>query len=331
MTSCHEMPLGVDRFPADFDAPEPGPEFAIYQSDSNGVGRVVTDKLIESYLLSRKAQGFNRGTITNQRCALATFQAHIGNRSLDTLGPVHIEQWLESSSGLAPATRRSRLSAVRGFLRWCERRKYVKRNAAADIRGPRQPRTLPRALVGEAPEKVVAACPDARARLIVILMLQQGMRCVEVSRLELSDIDRFHGTVRVVGKGLHERVLPLMPETLECLDSYLLEYPCSAGPLIRSYRSWERHQALSAQAISKYVSTWMDEAGVKRGPRDGVSAHAGRHTCLSDMLRAGAHLRDVQAAAGHAHITSTEVYLPLLVNGLDAAMSGRSYGANRRP
>lgn len=290
-----------------------------------------TRRLIEAYVISRKAQGLNQGTITNQRCALQTFAAHIGNRPLDKIGPVHIEKWLESTTHLAPATRRARLSAVRGFLRWCERRKYVRRNVAIDVRGPRQPRTLPRALVGEAPEKVILACPDARARLILILMFQQGLRCVEVSRLELADVDRFHGTIKVRGKGGHERLLPLMGETLECLDAYLHEYPASAGALIRSYRSWERHQALSAQAISKYVSIWMDQAGIKRGPRDGVSAHAGRHTCLSDMLRSGAHLRDVQAAAGHAHITSTEAYLPLLVNGLDSAMAGRRYRVSYGP
>lgn len=290
-----------------------------------------TDRLIERYLLSRKAQGFDPDTIKNQRCALGTFRAHIGRRPLDKLGRGHIEKWLESTCELAPATRRARLSTVRSFLRWCEQRGHVKRNVAADVRGPRQPRTLPRALVGDAPGKAIAACPDARARLIMTLMFQQGARCCEVSRLELADIDRHHGTMRVTGKGGHERVLPLMAETVEALDAYLAECPASAGPLIRSYRSWERHQALSAGAISKYVSMWMDDAGIKRAPRDGVSAHAGRHTCLSDMLRAGAHLRDVQAAAGHQHITSTEIYLPLLVHGLETAMGGRSYHASYRP
>jgi site-specific recombinase XerD len=135
----------------------------------------------------------------------------------------------------------------------------------------------------------------------------------------------------VRGKGGHERVLPVMAETLDCLDAYLGEHPCSAGPLIRSYRSWERHQALSAGAISKYVSIWMNDAGIKTGPRDGISAHAGRHTCATDMLRTGAHLRDVQAVLGHAHLSTSETYLPLLVNGLESAMTGRSYRTNWRP
>lgn len=288
--------------------------------------------LIDTYLIAKKRQGLERDTLRNTRCALNSFHAHIGRRPYDKIGPTHIEGWLEACAELAPATRRSRLSAVRGFFRWLERRHLVRRDPTLDIRGPRQPRTLPRALIAGAPEQVLAHCPDARARFIFILMLQQGLRCIEISRLELADIDRHHGTMRVTGKGGHERVLPLMRETAECLDAYLGEHPCSAGPLIRSYRSWERQRALTAGTISRYVTDWMADSGVKKRPRDGVSAHAGRHTAAADMLREGAHLRDIQAVLGHAHLATTEVYLPLVVKGLDVAMSGRSYGsAPRRP
>lgn len=335
MSPCSDSQSVVNLPLADTERPDPALDSAPANTHSGqGMGErcVISDRLIEKYLLSRKAQGLHRDTIKNQRCALGTFQASIGNRPLARIGPKHIEQWLESCCDLAPATRRARLSTIRAFLRWCERRGYVKKNAAADVRGPRQPRTLPRALASDACEKAILACPDARARLIMILMFQQGLRCVEISRLELGHIDRQHGTLEITGKGGHQRVLPVMPETLECLDTYLSEHPCSAGPLIRSYRSWERHQALTAQAISKYVSGWMGEAGIKHGPRDGISAHAGRHTCATDMLRAGAHLRDVQAVLGHAHLSTSETYLPRLVKGLESAMAGRSYStANRRP
>lgn len=57
-----------------------------------------------------------------------------------------------------------------------------------------------------------------------------------------------------------------------------------------------------------------------------MSAHALRHTACADMLRGGAELRDVQVAMGHATIDATELYMPLVVRGLHAAMSGRHYG-----
>lgn len=284
--------------------------------------------LIENYLLARTRSGARKGTIANLRWALHSFSESIGNRPLERVGSSDVERWLEGCGDYSPASRRAMLSAVRGFLRWCERRKYVRRNAASEVKAPRMPRMLPRALMSGSATKLLAGCPDARARLIVICMLQQGLRCCEVSRLELADIDRHHGTMRVRGKGDHERVLPLMDETLACLNVYLGEHPCTAGPLVRSYT---RREALTPGAISRLVSRWMLEAGVKSAPRDGISGHSARHTAASDMLLNGAHLRDVQAALGHAHLATTETYLPLVVHGLSEAMAGRSYHLSYRP
>lgn len=285
-------------------------------------------RLIEQYVIARKAQGAPKGTIANLRWALDSFAVAMGDRPIERVGASDIERWLERCGDYSPASRRALLSTVRGFLRWCERRKYVRHNPATDLKGPRQPRTLPRALSGGAASKVLASCPDARARLIWILMVQQGLRCVEISRLQFGDVDRFHGTLRVTGKGGHERVLPLMDETIGSLVEYLGEHPCVAGPLIRSYTS---RRALGPGTISRLVSGWMVDSTVKSAPRDGVSAHCGRHTCASDMLLNDAHLRDVQAALGHAHISSTERYLPLVVKGLNEAMGGRSYHSSYRP
>lgn len=287
-----------------------------------------TRRLIARYLISRRARGSSPSSIANTRWALDSFSTHIGNRKLQNVGPVDIENWLESCATYAPASRRAMLSAVRCFLRWCERRKYVRRNVAADIRGPRQPRTLPRALPHGAPSAVLTACPDARARFIITAMVQQGLRCCELSRLEVTDVDRYHKTMRIVGKGGHERILPLLDETSLALHEYLMEHPATAGPLVRSYT---RRQALSAGSISRLVSGWMLDAGVKEAARDGVSAHSNRHTCATDMLLAGAHLVDVQAALGHKHLSNTQTYLPLTVRGLDEAMGGRSYRPSYRP
>lgn len=150
-----------------------------------------------------------------------------------------------------------------------------------------------------------------------------------VSRLSRSDVERWLSSrpqiaVATQRWGRHGGgVLPISDETWMALTAYLSEHPATSGGLVRSYR--QEWRALQADTISGMVSLWMSEAGIKRRPRDGVNAHALRHTSATDMLRAGAHLRDVQHALGHAHLATTEVYLPLVVKDLREAMGGRKY------
>lgn len=281
-------------------------------------------RLVDPYVTER----FKKGEITglsarNLRGALYRFAEVAGNRPVGMLGPSTVEAWLVTRERLKPTTRRGELSAIRGFCRWLVRKGYTRRDWTADTPTVRVPRYMPRALEAPKVAKTLDAVPDVRAVLMCLLMVQEGLRCVEVSRIQVGDVDFYGKTIRVVGKGSHERFLPLSDETMAALNAYLSERPATAGPLIRSYNHEGR--GLSPQTISAYMGRWMTAAGIKSRPRDGVSGHALRHTMATDALRNGAHLRDVQAALGHAHLRATEVYLPLVVHDLRDAMGGRKY------
>lgn len=286
-------------------------------------------ELAEAYLGHRLRAGeISRLTARNDACALRGFVAAVGETPVHEVDQRHGQLWAESLDGLAPNTRRRRLSTVRGFCRWLVEEGHTATNPVARVKGPRTPRAVPRALTGADVGRVILACPDARARLCVTWMVQLGLRCCEMAGVELGDIDRAGATVRIRGKGGHERVLPLVLEAADALAEYLAtDPPAGAGPLIRS--RLHPHRGLDADTISGLVAGWMWDAGIKHRQRDGISAHALRHTAATDMLLAGAHLRDVQAALGHAHLVTTEIYLPLVVHGLAAAMEGRRYGAGR--
>ncbi len=302
----------------------PGHEVHPVLEDGGNMGYTV-GQLIAPYLQDRLARGiYNRGTARTARNNLHRFAQFIGQRKLQNISANHIENWLISLENLAIATRRGYLSAVRSLFSWAVRKGYCKRNPAAQVDAPKEPRRVPRALPQASIGQVLEHCPDTRAVLIVTLMVQQGLRCIEIARLTMGDLDFTHHTMRIVGKGSHERILPIMDETVSAIDRYLTDHPASAGPLVRSYV--QPHRPLSAEAISALTIRWMYAAGVKKRARDGVGGHAGRHTCATDMLRRGAHLRDVQAALGHAHLQTTETYLPHVVHGLSEAMGGRKYG-----
>lgn len=221
----------------------------------------------------------------------------------------HVNLWRETAArDLRPSTTRTRLSQIRTFCAWAVDEKHLKIDPAYGLRPPRQPRRVPRALKLEEVASVLAVCPDSRARLIVLLAVQEGLRRKEVAGLELGDVDLDEGVLLVRGKGDHERIVPLSDETRAAMADYLVDRLAFAGPLICN--ATDGASPLAPVTIGRMVSDLMRAAGVKHRAYDGKSMHAFRHTAATDMLRAGAHVRDVQLALGHQSLKATEVYLP---------------------
>lgn len=289
---------------------------------------VVAD-VVRVYLAERVARGeIRRITAQGMDAPLQGFARVCGRRPVDKLSKRDVERYMETiGTRLAPASRRNHLFVISGFCDWLVDRKLLRSNPTRTIERPRVPRRNPRAIEADQVARLLSMCADTRARLIVMLMVQEGLRCAEVCMLEVGDISWQHQTLRVVGKGGHERYLPITDETRETLDGYLAEHPATTGPLIRSFSNPDR--GIRPGTLSHYLAAWMLDAGVKRSGGDGVSGHALRHTAATDMLRNGAHLRDVQHALGHAHLVTTERYLPQLVGDLREAMGGRRYRGAR--
>jgi site-specific recombinase XerD len=230
------------------------------------------------------------------------------------LGPEHVEQWLRASR-FAPEAARSSVSRVRMWCRWMIRRGYIKADPTADLRLPRRPRRLPRGLPRHDVEVLLRSCPDVQTELIVLLMCQEGLRCCEVAGLTVGDVDFVEELLIVTGKGQDQRVLPISTETMTAIRIHLGS-ASRKGPLIRHPA---HHHAMTPRYVSQLVNRMLREADIA------ATAHALRHTALTDMLKCGAHLLDVQAAAGHADLSTTRLYLPWLVNDLRTAMGGRTY------
>lgn len=316
--SAGNGPLGPLRRP-------PRPREAAPGSKQRGPAGTV-ERLVEPYVRGRVRQGeVVPLTARNHRMILGQFASAAGCTP-SQLSERHVRRWLESYEHLAASTRRNRLTVVRAFCRWMHEQGHCPRDAGRKIRPVKEPRRVPRALGADQVAAILTACPDTRARLAVILMVQEGLRRGEVARLEVGDLNLMHRMMTVRGKGGHERVLHITDQTNSEIIDHLSREGMVAGPLLRSYHQPAR--GLHPDTVTAIVRRAMQDAGVKRGPRDGVSAHALRHSCLTDMLRNGAHVRDVQAVAGHRHLATTEIYLPLMVETLQSAMSGRWYGVS---
>lgn len=197
--------------------------------------------------------------------------------------------------------------------------KIVRTDPTAMIKAPRTTRYVPRRLQVDVAKAILVHAEDTRARLVIVLMLQEGLRRGEIPGLQLGDVDLAARTMIVVGKGGHQRILPITDETMEALEAYLAEHPATSGPLIRSYT--KSGAGIQVDVIAKLFRRAARKAGIRAVP------HQARHTMAGDMLDNGANLRDVQTALGHANLKTTSVYLGLSALGdLQKSMGGRRYG-----
>lgn len=240
----------------------------------------------------------------------------------------HVERWMERPD-LRPQYRRSRLSALRGFCRWCVANGYMVKDPTLTVPMPKVPPQLPKRLTtAEARRLVAAVAHDPRTKLIVLLMLQEGLRRIEISRLNVEDIDFAERSMVVRGKGgmgCETDALPITDETWTALSRYLAESGHSHGPLI--HNRVRKHGRCAPNTISELVRQGMVDAGVKQ-PGDLLrTPHSCRHTMAHDTLARTNNVRAVQQAMRHRSVRSTEVYLRGQTAELRGVMEGRSYAS----
>ncbi len=222
--------------------------------------------------------------------------------------------------GLDPVTVTRHLSALRSWFRFLVRRGVVERNVARDVRSPRLPRKLVTFLpVDEAMPLVDArgVGGSARARDVAILELlyASGLRVSELTGLDVDDVDHDGMTVRVLGKGSKERVVPFGRAAARALDAYLGGRAHPRGPLFVNGRGGR----LTVRSVHALVKRAARAAGIDRR----VSPHTLRHTFATHLLDGGADLRVVQELLGHSRLTTTQRYTHVssahLVRAYDAA------------
>lgn len=281
--------------------------------------------LIDQYVAERVARGeFNGDTPKITTWVLCQFARTVANVGLSELSEHDVEAWIADPT-LKPATRHAMVNKVKPFVRWLAARDHIAKDFTALMRAPKIPQGMPRFLEGDQVRVLVRACRTSRDRLIVLLMVHLGLRRIEVSRIDIEDIDLKERLLSVRGKngqGQITRALPITDEVVAAMKQYLADSPTFSGPLIR-LSSVDRR--MRPRAIGDLVAALMLEVGIKKASHDGMSGHALRHTCAQELVDAGTDIRLVQSALGHRSVTTTENYLRRQPPGLREAMGGRKY------
>lgn len=237
----------------------------------------------------------------------------------------HVEQYRQElkAAGASVVTCAHKLSIVRRFYDAAIKHGLCEVNPAAGVRGgknltPRE-ETI-RALTEEALTAVLATVPTdsvsgLRDRVVLALMALQGLRSVEVWRLDHEHIERdAQGAImRVRGKGHKGRSVPLRPDVLRAIDEYeaakLKARFEVAGALIVGLGNNGRGERVSRRSLENIVNKYLMAAGVKR---EGVSCHGLRHTFATLALHNGAKIEYVRDEMGHSLLDTTMIYVRLL-------------------
>lgn len=261
--------------------------------------------------------------------------------------------WLgELARTCKPPSVARKIASVRAFCRWMKKKGHRDTNPAAELATPKVRRELPTYLSPEDAARVVEAPhPDItgarraeeavalRDRALLEVLYAGGLRVSEACGLDLGDLSLVERTMRVMGKGRKERVVPLGAKAEDALRRWLE---------VRAELAHARTRALDPSAV--FVST----RGRRLGPRAAqlivrryglagagradLHPHALRHTCATHLLDGGADLRAIQEMLGHSSLSTTQRYTHVSVAHLLAVYdsahplaSAKSHLASRAP
>ncbi len=259
----------------------------------------------------RGLSGQTRSAYQSDLQILALDLAQRGH-SLLTASAADLQEHLASAArnGLKASTTARRRSAIRAFYRDAHGRRLRGDDPSTELSGARGVRPLPKPLSSAEVEALIAA-PDVsdamglRDRAMLELLYASGLRVSELVDLPLNGLNLRQGTVRVMGKGRKERLVPFGAPASSWLSRYLAE----ARERLRGARECPRlfihaGQAMTRQQAWSRVRYWAQVAGIQSA----VSPHRLRHSFATHLLNHGADLRSVQLLLGHADLSTTQIY-----------------------
>jgi len=227
---------------------------------------------------------------------------------------------LREERGIAARTLARTLSSIRVFFDWLVEQGRIDINPTEALHAPRLPPKLPVYLVGHELKRLFAA-PDLstpqglRDRAILMTLTLAGIRLQELVGLNLGDVDFASATLRVMGKGSKERMIPLNPMLGEAQRAWLEVRSAADGE--KAFFVNRFGKRLSGRMIEKIVDQYALAAGLSR---EHLSPHKLRHSFATMLHSKDVDLVEIQALLGHASIATTQIYTHTNPGRLQAAV-----------
>jgi integrase/recombinase XerC len=255
-------------------------------------------------------------TLANYRDALAAYQTWrgegFGGWRDETADDFRDYLFALMKLGFKRATIRLRFAALRSFYKFLVLRRGLGRSPVAEVLLPKPERGLPVVLtIAQIDEllgmplqltvdKKSPPWLPLRDAAILELFYSCGLRISELLALDVKHVDFIGETLRVVGKGSKERMVPVGGPALVAIQRYRQAAAVTSGPLFLS----TRHRRITQQAVDQLLKKYLKHSSIPFG----ISPHKLRHSFATHLLDAGADLRSVQALLGHASLSTTQIY-----------------------
>ena len=249
------------------------------------------------------------------------YMARRGVRHLDSIDASLIREWLGSLHlrQAARSTVARRGSTLRTFFTWAQEEELVYANPTRGMRTPKRENHLPPVLSREQMNQLLSTLQERRAQdprdarllrleAVVEVLYASGMRISELTGLDLQSVDRANKTVRVLGKGNKERVVPLGTPALKALNRWVLygrpQWIPEGAQGVTALFIGPRGGRANARQIREDLTRLLRT--VENTQASG--AHVLRHSAATHLVDGGADIRSVQELLGHSSLATTQIY-----------------------
>lgn len=244
-----------------------------------------------------------------------------GNECMKKLDVALVREYVESRwTSLSASSMARKLASLRTFLNYCMRENLISVNCAKEIATPKVPKRVPKFLTVDEVFALIDAATDEgalgiRDRAILELLYASGLRVSELVGLNIEDVDLKAGTVRVLGKGRKERIVPIGEKASVAISNYLSKRSMLVMDQTQRWMFANRHGGrLTVRSIERLIPKYIRRSGVQKT----VTPHVLRHTFATHLVGAGADMRGVQELLGHTSLSTTQKYTHIGVENLMA-------------
>ncbi|MCL2689096.1 MAG: tyrosine recombinase XerC [Chitinispirillia bacterium] len=273
-----------------------------------------TGRIIERFLqYARKEKGYSEHTFEAYKSDLEQFLLFLSEKNI----ALTVSSALSKSSlraftynlregGLKARSIARKVASLKSLCRYCVKHNILSVNPSKTLSTPKMDKPLPVFLTNSQAaslEEVTTNDENTRNRAIVEFFYGSGIRLSELHGLKFGDIDKQKMTVKVLGKGKKERIVPLTDQAVDALEDYLKVRTGQTG-LSELIFVNSRGEHISRRQIERVVSKTLSHVCLQKKK----SPHVLRHSYATHLLDAGADIRAVKELLGHASLSTTQVY-----------------------